>query len=305
MDALDIAILRELSQAQSVLPAKVGLASSYGEMSRKLGHSRGTVRSRVEKLYTSGVIRGSSVFVNPILLGLYGATYAFDVSPSRQKSKVIEQLKLMDGIHTIHNFRGSWIGIHFMYEDEADLKKSTSKFLELSGASEGLLSRVPYPHCAIVLDKSEYSLIKVLSSQGFRSYAELSRELGVSVRTVKRKLAKLLGQGAILSIPRLDYRKIDAGLPVDIVAVFDSKESKMNAEKKILPIVKDYLHFLGNAEEYIVYNLILPNLALVNELSTAVNQVEGVRSTRTELVDEHIDMTPNLQSYFERLKVSS
>src|SRR5579862_4891774 len=133
MDALDIAILRELSQSNTMLPGRVGLEASYWEMARKIGYSRGTVRNRVKKLYASGVLRGSSVYLNPSLLGLSGASFAFDVSPSRQKSEVIEQLKLIDSIHTVHNFRGSLIGIHLVYENEADLKKQIEKLHEVSG----------------------------------------------------------------------------------------------------------------------------------------------------------------------------
>jgi hypothetical protein len=36
MDKLDITIIREMSQAQTMLPAKVGLRSSYREMAKKL-----------------------------------------------------------------------------------------------------------------------------------------------------------------------------------------------------------------------------------------------------------------------------
>ncbi len=304
MDALDVAILRELSQSNTMLPAKVGLEASYWEMARKLGYSRGTVRNRVKKLYASGVLRGSSVYLNPSLLGLSGASYAFDVSPSRQKSEVIEQLKLMDSIHSVHNFRGSLIGIHLVYENEADLKKLVDQLLEVSGASEGLLSRVPYPPCKTTLDKSEFSLIRALLQHGFRSYAELSRELGVSVRTLERKLAKLLSVGAILSLPTLNYRAIDAGVPADIIVVFEKRESKVEAEKKILLIVGEYLVFFGNTEEYVVFNLVLPNLAKVNELTFKVKQVEGVKTARSELVEEHLDLTVNLRNCLERLEPS-
>jgi hypothetical protein len=92
-----------------------------------------------------------------------------------------------------------------VYENEADLRKLIDRLLEVSGASEGLLSRVPYPTCTTALDNFELSLIRELLQHGFRSYAGLSRELGVSVHTVERKLAKLLAAGAILSLPTLNY----------------------------------------------------------------------------------------------------
>jgi DNA-binding Lrp family transcriptional regulator len=50
MDKLDTAILREMSQANMQLPAKVGLSPSYREMARKLKVSPATIGNRVQTL---------------------------------------------------------------------------------------------------------------------------------------------------------------------------------------------------------------------------------------------------------------
>jgi hypothetical protein len=76
----------------------------------------------------------------------------------------------------------------------------------------------------------------------------------------------------------------------------------VEAEKKIMLIVGEYLVFFGNTEEFVVFNLILPNFAKVNELTSKVKQVEGVKIARSELVDEHLDLTANLRTSLERLK---
>jgi hypothetical protein len=74
-------------------------------------------------MYSTGVLSGSSVYLNPSLLGLKGGAYAMDVSPNLSKNKAVDRLKSLDGILFIHNFRGSLVGIQFVYEDERALRK--------------------------------------------------------------------------------------------------------------------------------------------------------------------------------------
>ncbi len=223
MDKLDITIIREMSQAQTMLPAKVGLRSSYREMAKKLGVSPGTIRNRVEKMYSTGVLSGSSVYLNPSLLGLKGGAYAMDVSPNLSKNKAVDRLKSLDGILFIHNFRGSLVGIQFVYEDERALKKKIDLFQTVSGAErKGIFSRVVFPPCTTTLTDPEWLLISRLSRQTFGSYSQLARQLKISVRTVRRRLSKLLAARAIMSVPTLDYRAISGSVPADSARYFPS-----------------------------------------------------------------------------------
>jgi hypothetical protein len=49
--------------------------------------------------------------------------------------------------------------------------------------------------------------------------------------------------------------------------------------------------------EYVVYNLILPSVAIASELASTISGLEEVAMVRVELVDEHIDLTRNLMGY--------
>jgi len=304
MDKLDITIIREMSQAQSMLPAKVGLRSSYREMAKKLGVSPGTIRNRIEKMYSTGVISGSSVYLNPSLLSLKGGAYAVDVSPNLSKSKVVDKLKSIDGVLFIHNFRGSLVGIQFVYEDEEALKKKLSLIQSVSGAEkEGIFSRIVLPSCSISLTDPEWLLISRLSRQPFGSYSQLARELKASARTIRRRLSKLLAARAILSVPTLDYRAISGAVPCDLIVVFTHPATRAEPEKRILQLVADYMVYMGAGEDFSVYNLILPKAIMATDLANSVCRIDGVASARTELVDEHVDLTSKLWSYFENLRM--
>ena len=133
-----------------------------------------------------------------------------------------------------------------------------------------------------------------------RGYAQLARELKVSVRTVKRRLARLVRIGAIFTFPRMDYRKISGGVTAELLVTFRDPATKGEVEPRNPPALKDHLTFVGNWEACDMFRLILPNVALLDYLVKEVERVPGVRAVRGELVDEVIDRFQALRPYLDR-----
>jgi DNA-binding Lrp family transcriptional regulator len=305
LDKLDISLIREMSQTHVMLPAKVGLRSSYRVMARKLKVSPSTVRDRLAKMYATGVLSGTSVYVNPSLIALKGAAYAADVSHELSKEEVISKVRKLDDLLFIHNHRGSYLGLAFAYSDEKDLERKVQTFNKLAGTKNGeLLGLVAYPPSNTGLTGAEWKLIARLSEKPFQSYAELAKEFRASSRTMKRRLTKLIEKAAILSGPKLDYVAMAGGVPADLVVVFDSRESMREAERKIVPIVGEYLLFAGPGEDFAVYNLVVPRMSAASDLARRIKEIDGVRSVRAELVDQHIDLTQNLGAAQIRARIS-
>ncbi|MGI0081141.1 MAG: hypothetical protein ACRECH_16140 [Nitrososphaerales archaeon] len=126
------------------------------------------------------------------LLGLKAAVFGFDVDPSTPKTKVIDSLKLLDGMLFIHNFHRSFIGSLFVYADERELQRKISLLRSLSGTNQEAFSRVQYPPCMAALIDPEWKLVARLSDGRFSSYAQLASELGTSVRTLKRRMERIV-----------------------------------------------------------------------------------------------------------------
>jgi DNA-binding Lrp family transcriptional regulator len=301
LDKLDISIIRELSQERT-MPARVGLRSSYRDMSRKLRVSPGTIRNRIGAMYKSGILKGTSVYVNPSLVGLKGAAYAMDVSQDIPKRDIIAKLKSIDGVLFIHNFISAFVGIYFLYGTEEPFHDTLDQLRHVAGAKdEGILSLITYPPCLTpTMTDAEWRLISRLSQKSFDSYSGLAHELQISVRTLKRQFSKLLSANAILSSPTLDYRAITGGIPADLIAVFGNPSEKIEAEKTIIDLVGEYLIFAGIGEKFTVYNLVLPKVGIASDLASSAMRIEGVESARIELVDEHIDLTSRLGIYVKK-----
>jgi DNA-binding Lrp family transcriptional regulator len=300
MDDLDVHILRELTQANSVLPARPGLRASYRNIARALAVSPGTVRNRIGRMYTSGVLTGSSVYVNPNLLGLEAGAYAVEVSPRHRKREVIGHLRELEGVYFLQNFRGSLLGVTFVYPDAESRERTLEEILRITGAEGGAFSHVPYPPCHVTLSRSEWKMVSRLVRGSFSTYSTLAQELKVSVRTIKRRVTKLVRSHAILSVPTMDYRALSGCVPVDLVVAFSSPAARHEAERRILALVGDRMIFAGVWTDFGLYSLILPKVSTATQIAEEVPRIPGVGMSRVEIVEEHIDQVRALHPYVDR-----
>jgi DNA-binding Lrp family transcriptional regulator len=300
LDRVDIRILRELSQSHTVWPARPGLIASYRQIARALGISPGTVRNRVGQLIRSGFLQGVSVYANPNVLGLLGGSYAIQVSPAMKKTQVIDRLARVDGVVFFENLRGSLLGIGFTYHDADDLEEKLSQIDRLAHSTRGMFSRVMHPPCSVSLTPPEWALVSRLMAGSFRTYSHLAGDLGVSVRTLKRRLAKLDRSGAVLTFPKMDLRAIAGGVAADLLVSYHDEPTKSEAQAKVRLLVDDWMIFAGPWEDFESYRLILPNVSRATELAEAVGQLPGVAHAQLELVDGLVDNFERLRHYVDR-----
>jgi DNA-binding Lrp family transcriptional regulator len=299
MDKLDIAIVRESTQIGSILPSRPGFAPSYREISKKLHTPLGTVRNRINMMYKSGVLSGSILFPNPNLVKLKAAAYTVEIPDARKKAKVFQEMKRFEGVVGAHDFVGSRAWIVFLYEDEAELARKYRLLRKISGPN-GVLSNLPYPPCPDSFTKSDADLILRLSKNGLESYAKLARDLGLSERTLKRRILRLARDNMILSLPRLDYGAMAGCVPADLVVFFKDEKARAEGVSKVIELVMDYLLLAVLVDITGMCSLVLPKVASTSELAEKVKQINGVRDAWVEIVREHITEGKVFVEYFEK-----
>jgi DNA-binding Lrp family transcriptional regulator len=254
---------------------------------------------RIRRLYASGVIRGSSILLNPNLLGLKYGAYVLDVSPLLNKPNVLDRLKRVEGTLFLHDFIDSLVWIGFVYQSDSELQSRLDVFKETAGA-EGIFSRIPYPDSKGSMNYSKAKLILRLLRGEFESYDELASEVGISVRTLKRTLSKLVEERAIYSLPKLDYESMTNCVPADLLLLFRDAETARTSGRRILPLVADYLVFAALWDTLGMCSLILPDVGTMSRIADSAKRVEGVASARIDIVRERIDRSGVLGGYMER-----
>ena len=82
-------------------------------------------------------------------------------------------------------------------------------------------------------------LISLLAEGRLRSQDSLAQELGVFVRTLKRHVYRIMKAGWIFSIPRLNYRCMQPGVPAGLVVLFANQDVRGGAEAKGLELIDE------------------------------------------------------------------
>ena len=300
MDRLDIRILRELTQAHTVWPARPGFVPSYRFVARRIGASPGTVRNRVREMIRTGFLLRISAYANPNLLGLGSGSYAVEVSSGRSKADVMEKIAQLGGVVFFEDFRGPLLGMALTFSDSRDLERKLARIDQISGSSRGLFSRVEHPPAPGRLTRSEWALVGRLMAGNFRTYEQLAREFRVSSRTIKRRLARLAENGAILTFPRMDYRALVGGVTAELIVAFEDRATKAEAEGRILHLLDDWMIYAGVWEEFEIFRLILPNVSKASEVAERVGHLDGIRFARVEFVERLVDHLDALRPFVEQ-----
>jgi hypothetical protein len=118
-----------------------------------------------------------------------------------------------------------------------------------------------------------------------------------AVQTLKQKLATLIADGVILSVPTMDYRKIDDAVPADLIVLFRPNYARLKVHREIMDLLEDYVIYAGAWDKFGLYSLIVRS---VSDVSYLVEELDGVKMVRGEIVEEHVDQVGALGSYVEK-----
>ncbi|HTT45512.1 MAG TPA: winged helix-turn-helix transcriptional regulator [Thermoplasmata archaeon] len=305
MDQLDIRILRHLLQAQTVWPARPGLVASNRQVARALGVSPGTVRNRILKMVRTGFVSGFQVYPNPNALGLSSGSYAIEVPSTTPKPEVMRRLAKVEGVVFFENFRGNLLGLGITYSGPAALQRLLARINEVAHCPPGAFTHVEHPPATGPLTPAEWKLVARLMAGALVTYHQFATELGISIRTLKRRISRLVRSGAILSFPRMEFRAISGGVTAELLVTFADAASKTHAETEILHRVEDWMIFAGIWKEFDIYRLILPNVAVINDLAAEVARIDGVAFARAELVDGLVPNFDAMRPYVEERAASA
>lgn len=290
-------ILRALLQGHPIQPFRREVKISYRTLARNLSVSEGTIRNRTGKMVASGILLGSSVLVNPGLLGLCMGACGLDVSAGLRKQDVIDKLKLIDGVFGIQDHHGTHLGILFFYEEE-ELQRRLSLFVKMAEGHQGNFGQFVFPPCASAPQRGDWKLLARLASSSFRTYGQLSRELGVSVRTLREKISRMLSSNMLFTLPMVSLRAIKNSVPADLEVTFYRTDE---AQPAILQLVEDYAFYVGvSLNGFLLCDLILPNAATATEILEKVKETRGVSGARMEFVDEHHSQHDVFAKYIHR-----
>jgi DNA-binding Lrp family transcriptional regulator len=287
LDKLDVRIIREYLQGEPLLTiwsARQNPKPALKILSDKLGVAESTVRARNKKI--SAFFPEWSFQPNPSLFGEKMGGFFFDLPENIQKGKVLEELKLIDDILIIVNFHGPMIQVAFFFDDERSFKRKMDLISKISGTREINSTVIPFPICNITLSKTDLQIVASLQEDARKSNQRVSEELGVSSKTVKRRMIKMVSQGAVWPVAELNVGALSDCAYANLSVIFKGPEFRAETEREIAELLNDYLIFNGHFVSFNTFHIIVPSITLAASILQKVTSLSGVMNARVDFIEE-------------------
>src|SRR5438445_4068003 len=291
VDRQDLRILRELMRGQ-MAPVSAGFRISYAALARRLAMDEGTVRNRVKKLHTAGIIRQWEVLLNPRLSGGGEINVWTDVAPGVAKDGLIQEILLLDGPVIIANFRGPFVAVVLRYADENSVLRQVDLIRRLAQAETVGIGRVPFPESKIRFSDSDWRVLKALCRSPRKPLAFVAREVGLSSRSVKRKVERMVQGGAVFALPWVDPRGLEGGVMATLHVTYKSEDGNGIDQRFVSTFDDIFVHafhmlpFRPGDPTPCSYNMILPNVPAASEVLRWAEEQPDILSARVELFEE-------------------
>jgi DNA-binding Lrp family transcriptional regulator len=206
VDGLDLGILRELSRDQVLWFGRLDPRISAAEIARRIHVDRGTVSARLRAWQRTGFLRGHEVVPSPLLFEAGFAGGSVLVDDITAKPRLLADLGLLPGVVGAVDHLGPWIALLYVFESPESLERSRQLLLRLPGVREATPC-VPFraPRPSVEPSALDWRILQALRSAPTSSLESTARTVGISAKTLARRLDRLIHGRAVWYLPLLDF----------------------------------------------------------------------------------------------------
>jgi len=287
-DVLYFQLLREFS-GPSML-RRSGF-ESLTDLSKKLGVDDQTVRKSLKRFQNSGFLKKWSVILNPHVFDMEAESIILETPKlgHRTKSQVLDQLMLIDGVVILFTFLdGSGFRLILLYKDQKDLDRKVRLLSAVCKISrKPLMWKLVYPTVNMRLKLTDWSLMEMLLQNSHASPSAMAAKIGVSARTVRRRLALLSENQAFFVDPVVDFKQI-AGFLYMFIISYSSRKEKNDGDSLLFKSPEPIIFVDTTAEFYTVIAIICQNVSQANRISTWLRHINGAKQVVSQIVEDRI-----------------
>ena len=204
-------------------------------------------------------------------------------------------------VQILRNYYGSLIAVTLNCENEQSIKNQIELISRISAAENMVVARGRFPKCDISLSKTDWEIIRSVHRNPRKSYTTVSKELRLSTKTVKRRLARMIEGKAVVVLWASNPKMLEGAILADVRVIHDSPESRREVDQKIISHLDDYLYFAGLVYDGLsFFLLIVPSVSKIQEIVNWVKQQQGVRNARIDILQERLVLSEKLGQYHEK-----
>jgi Lrp/AsnC family transcriptional regulator, leucine-responsive regulatory protein len=265
---------------------------SYGELAEKLNLSVNAVHKRIQSLIESGVIRKFSAKVSGLAVNCVNVF----ISGSSQLSSfqdLPETLRKNGSIYWLSIGGGKYLYIGAYLKSINDLEPLVSFIKREAKIAEPTVGITTFPlqpfmakfkQADIALCDLDYRIVYSLKDDSRKAISDVAEELGVSAKTARRRLNRMIKNGLIeLSLEWYPDASNDI---ITLVEVHLKPETDMNIAFEILRKYSPHMLFYWSFAN-------IPNVATCAVWTTSMKELQSIRES-LEKEKEVLSVVPNI-----------
>jgi DNA-binding Lrp family transcriptional regulator len=232
MDELDVKIFRALVSESAIAPSRTQVNSSLSSIAKRVGADDATVSYRYKRLQKWGCMSAWQLLVNPTFFGRAVQEVMVDVQPESAKPDMIRKLKLIGEVSGIVDFYGTGLKLLVMYEGEESRSRTIELISRITNTESLTHVRWAIPASRTShMTETDVAIIRALSKDARKSFVQVARELGLSVRTVRNHVERLRAENTVFSMPTLTLGGIPGLIPVMLSYTYAKHDAKGMADR--------------------------------------------------------------------------
>ncbi len=266
---------------------------SYELIAKKIKLTPYLVKKRINNLVDMGVIMKFTTNLNFLMFQKSVCYTLADVKQGTDQQELIERIGQLDEVSGGAISLQNKMQIIHIYSDDYEFKKNLEKLMQFKEIqnTENFILLIP-PDLDFKnkrLTKTDWKIVNCIKDNCRKTDVEIADELGISSKTVKRRLSYMRENNIILFMIDLDTSAADF-LSYLLIVKFQRIASE--SFNKVMQIVKNYFYVwrVANQEAFIITVFINK----LREIDEHVKEIENI-----PYVKEVISFVPTKMFYFE------
>jgi DNA-binding Lrp family transcriptional regulator len=199
LDTKDIAIWCLLGNKYYEPPYASNRRPEPKDVARRLGIDTRTVTRRIRAMERNGFIRYYQLIPNYNLLGLKATAMICYFENVSAKYRCIQKVgELLEGVLEIHNPVGPSFMLWVAYDDHSQKARRLAVLRELTGSQPRELYDREFPNVSIAISNLDWRIMWSLRNDAAKPISTIARELGVTRKTVRRRLERMVVNKAFM-----------------------------------------------------------------------------------------------------------
>lgn len=282
VDDLDIRIFREV--ANPSIPHG-GVMETYTEIAAIVGVDEETVRRRLRRVESMDSLPKWKIMINPYVIGFKAVNVLLRVGDEIRKTDAIAELSRIDGIVKILNFRGRKILLSLYYRDTNSLNKKIEAMSSICNCQKPIVWELIFPEPEIRMMRIDWKIIGFMLQDVRKSIKSVSESIGVSVRTVERRLNKI-NEEHVLYLQGTPNLRLLAGISCVFIVFCEDESDKHVVDNTILHTANRIKLANTSSRHYSTFTARFDNLAEADDLSDWIGGLKGVQSVSMNIIKE-------------------